>query len=75
MTHPSTPPQDLPWYRSETWLAVELSAFVPIALAFLLPAFQLPLFGAGALLSVTGLAMLIFRKPTQSARPVPERES
>lgn len=62
MTHHSNA---VPWYRSETWLVVELAAFVPIALAFMLPpTFQLPLFGLGAILALSGLGMLIARKPS-----------
>jgi hypothetical protein len=58
---------ELPWYKSEAWLAVELAAFVPIALAFLIPPeSRMPLYGVGALLALVGLGMLILRKPTPS---------
>ena len=78
MSQPSN--AEAPWYKSEAWLAVELAAFVPLALSFLLPPeSRMPLYGAGALLALVGLGMLILRKPTPSrefadAKDLPQAE-
>jgi hypothetical protein len=48
------------WYRSESWLAVELAAVVPVVAALVAPeAFRIPLVALGGLLVALGLAMLV----------------
>jgi hypothetical protein len=49
-----------PWYRSEPWLAICFSAFIPIILALVLPeSLKMPLLGVGVLLAAVGLALLV----------------
>lgn len=61
----------LPWYRSESWLAVMLAGFVPLLAAVIAPdAAQYPLIGLSGLLIVIGAVLMIrqgvFRPPTGS---------
>jgi hypothetical protein len=50
--------EDVP--RTEPWLKVSLGAFVPLALAFVLPRVMQPyLFALGALLVLCGIVMLV----------------
>lgn len=59
---------DLPWYRRESWLAVQVSSFVPILGAVLLPeAYRLPLCVLGGSLVAIGTLMLLRRKPTPAS--------
>jgi VIT1/CCC1 family predicted Fe2+/Mn2+ transporter len=55
-----------PWYQRETWLAVTLSAFLPIIIGFALPqsTHKLLLATAAALL-VVGVTLLVRRGATQ----------
>ena len=63
-----------PWYRSEPWLAVELSAFVPLLVAIALPGrFQLALLVLAGLLVVLGLVMLVRQGPFTPRRPTDHR--
>jgi hypothetical protein len=56
---------DLPWYRRETWLAVQITAIIPILGAMLVPAsYRLPLCVLGGLLVAIGTLMLLRHKPT-----------
>jgi hypothetical protein len=61
----------LPWYRSESWLAVMLAGFVPLLFAAIAPeAAQYPLIGvSGVLLAIGGVMLIrqgVFRPPTGS---------
>ena len=69
LERPEPPPAALPWYRSESWLAVMLAGFVPLVVAVVGPdAAQYPLIGLSGFLIVIGAVMLIrqgvFRPPT-----------
>ncbi|MFL5620512.1 MAG: hypothetical protein ACJ79A_19210 [Gemmatimonadaceae bacterium] len=58
---------DLPWYRRERWLAVQIAALVPILGAMLVPAtYRLPLCVLGGALVAIGTVMLLRHKPTQA---------
>jgi hypothetical protein len=55
---------DLPWYRREKWLAVQITAIVPILGALLVPAaYRLPLCILGGALVAVGTVMLLRHKP------------
>lgn len=57
------------WYRSESWLAVELAAVVPVVVALVAPRpFRIPLVALGLVLVVLGLAMLVVHE--RAARDV-----
>jgi len=61
---PSHSPTDLPWYRRERWLAVQLAALVPILGAMLVPAtYRLSLCILGGALVAIGTLMLLRHKP------------
>ena len=54
----------LPWYRRETWLAVQIAAIVPILGAMLVPVtYRLPLCVLGGVLVAVGTVMLLRHKP------------
>lgn len=56
---------DVPWYRREKWLAVQVVAIVPILSAMLVPAsYRLPLCVLGGALVAIGTVMLLRHKPT-----------
>ena len=58
----------LRWYRRESWLAVQISSFVPILGAVVLPeTYRLPLCVLGGTLVVIGSVMLVRRKPTPAS--------
>ena len=60
---------DLPWYRTERWLAVQLLALVPILAAMFAPSqFRVPLSIAGGTLVAIGTVMMLMHKPTSSLR-------
>lgn len=60
---------DLPWYRTERWLAVQLLALVPILAAMFAPIqFRVPLSIAGGTLVAIGTVMMLMHKPTSSLR-------
>lgn len=70
--HQATDVKSLPWYRSESWLAVMMAGFVPLLIAIIAPeAAHYPLIGVSSVLLVIGGIMLIrqgvFRPPTVSA--------
>ena len=49
-----------PWYRSEPWLPVSLSAFVPLVAAVIAPdAAQYPLIGLSVVTLMSGVIMLV----------------
>ena len=55
---------DLPWYRREKWLAVQIAAIVPILSAMLVPeTYRLPLCVLGGALVAVGTVMLLRHKP------------
>ena len=55
---------DLPWYRRESWLAVQILAIVPILSAMLVPeTYRLPLCILGGVLVAVGTVMLLRHKP------------
>lgn len=55
---------DLPWYRREKWLAVQIAAIVPILGAMLVPeTYRLPLCAIGGALVAVGTVMLLRHKP------------
>jgi hypothetical protein len=55
---------DLPWYRREKWLTVQISAMVPILGAMFVPAtYRLPLCVLGGALIAVGTVMLLRHKP------------
>ena len=57
------------WYRSESWLAVEIAAVVPVVVALVAPeAFRIPLVALGGVLVVLGLSMLVVHE--RAARDV-----
>jgi len=59
---------DLPWYRREKWLAVQIAAIVPILGAMLVPATdRLPLCIFGGVLVAVGTVMLLRHKPMPAA--------
>ncbi|WP_284351336.1 hypothetical protein [Roseisolibacter agri] len=63
-----------PWYRSEPWLAVELSAFVPLLVVIAFPGrFQIALLALAGLLVVLGLVMLVRQGPFAPRRPSDHR--
>ena len=56
---------ELPWYRRERWLAVQVAALVPILGAMLAPAtYRVPLCVLGGALVAISLMMLLRHKPT-----------
>lgn len=67
---PAVEPDPRAWYRSEAWLAVEMSAVVPVVAALVAPeAFRVPLVALAAALILLGLAMLVVRdRGTRRAR-------
>jgi hypothetical protein len=59
---------DVPWYRRETWLAVQITAILPILGAMLVPApYRLPLCVLGGALIAIGTLMLLRHKPTTAS--------
>ena len=55
---------ELPWYRREKWLAVQVAAMVPILAAMVVPAsYRLPLCVLGGALVAVGTVMLLRHKP------------
>lgn len=57
----------LPWYRRESWLAIILSAVVPIGISLLLPqTLKLAAVGVGGLLVLIGIVLLARHKPQKS---------
>ena len=55
---------DLPWYRREKWLVVQIAAIVPILSAMLTPeTYRLPLCVLGGALVAVGTVMLLRHKP------------
>ena len=55
---------DLPWYRREKWLAVQIAAIIPILGPKLVPeAYRLPLCVLGGALVAAGTVMLLRHKP------------
>ena len=67
--HQRTDVKSLPWYRTESWLAVMLAGFVPLLAAVIAPqTAHYPLIGWSGVLLVIGGVMLIrqgvFRPPT-----------
>jgi hypothetical protein len=55
---------DLPWYRREKWLAVQISAMVPILGAMFVPVtYRLPLCVLGGALIAVGTVMLLRHRP------------
>ena len=59
---------ELPWYRREKWLAVQVAAIVPILTAMLVPApLRLPLCVLGGALVAVGTVMLLRHKPTPAS--------
>ena len=67
--HVPVEPPDLPWYRTERWLAVQLLALVPILSAMFAPSqFRIPLSIVGGTLVAIGTVMMLMHKPTGSLR-------
>jgi len=65
---PSGGTGDLPWYRRETWLAVQIAAIIPILSAMLVPApYRLLLCILGGTLIAIGTVMLLRHKPTSAS--------
>lgn len=61
----SSRPSDA-WYRREPWLAVTLSAFVPVAVGFATPrSMHGPLLAVAAVLVVVGIGLLVRQGPTR----------
>jgi len=59
---------DLPWYRREKWLAVQVAAIVPILSAMIVPvSLRLPLCVLGGALVAIGTVMLLRHKPTPAS--------
>jgi hypothetical protein len=59
---------ELPWYRRESWLAVQIAALVPILGAMFVPTtYRLPLCVLGGTLVAIGTVMLLRHKPTPAA--------
>lgn len=55
---------DLPWYRKERWLVVQLAALVPILGAMLVPpAYRVPLCILGGVLVAIGTVMMLRHEP------------
>lgn len=55
-----------PWYQREPWLAVTVSAFVPVAVGFALPqSVHMPLLALAGLLVIVGLGLLVRQGPTK----------
>ena len=66
--HATDAGSDLPWYRREKWLAVQVAAIVPILSAMLVPApLRLPLCVLGGALVAIGTVMLLRHKPTPAS--------
>lgn len=64
---PSDSAADLPWYRRETWLAVQIVAIIPILGAILLPvSYRLPLCILGGTLVAIGTVMLLRHNPASA---------
>ena len=62
---PSGGGTDLPWYRRETWLVVQIAAIAPILGAMLVPApYRLLLCILGGTLVAIGTVMMLRHKPT-----------
>ena len=65
---PSDGAANLPWYRRETWLAVQIVAIIPIVGAILVPAaYRLPLCVLGGALVAIGTVMMLRHKPASAA--------
>jgi hypothetical protein len=65
---PSDDAADLPWYRRETWLVVQILAILPILGAMLVPAsYRLPLCILGGALVAIGTVMMLRHKPTSES--------
>jgi hypothetical protein len=61
---PSDGVMDLPWYRRETWLVVQIAAIIPILGAMLVPApYRLLLCILGGTLVAIGTVMMLRHKP------------
>jgi hypothetical protein len=59
---------DLPWYRRERWLAVQLVALIPILGAMLVPVqYRVPLCILGGVLVAIGTVMMLRHDPTGAA--------
>jgi hypothetical protein len=59
---------DLPWYRRERWLAVQLVALIPILGAMLVPVqYRVPLCILGGALVAIGTVMMLRHDPTGAA--------
>ena len=59
---------DLPWYRREKWLAVQIAAIIPILGSMLVPeTYRLPLCVIGGALVAVGTVMLLRHKPTPAS--------
>lgn len=59
---------NLPWYRREKWLAVQIAAIIPILGAMLVPeTYRLPLCVIGGALVAVGTVMLLRHKPTPAS--------
>ena len=59
---------DLPWYRRETWLVVQIAAILPILGAMLVPAsYRLPVCILGGTLVAVGTVMMLRHKPTSAS--------
>jgi hypothetical protein len=53
----------LPWYRSKPWLAVAVTAFVPVILALVAPeALKVALAGVAGALMLVSLGLLMRRR-------------
>jgi hypothetical protein len=66
---------ELPWYRSEAWLAVSLSAFIPAGVAVVVPqSLKFPLLGLSGVLIAISLAMFL-RHARPAGRPPMEDAS
>ena len=65
---PSDDATELPWYRRETWLVVQLAAIMPILGAMLVPAsYRLLLCILGGTLVAIGTVMMLRHKPTPAS--------
>ena len=65
---PSDGATELPWYRRETWLVVQLAAIIPILGAMLVPApYRLLLCILGGSLVAIGTVMLLRHKPASAS--------
>ena len=65
---PSDGTADRPWYRRETWLAVQIMAIPPILGAMLVPeSYRLPLCILGGTLVAIGTVMMLRHKPSSAS--------